>query len=319
MFENENLIKLIFEHFILSRRQDLGVIRNKSLFKIYLKLRKEFRVIHTINSNRGLSLAALPNGNLIAGTGSGQIMEYDARSHKCIKTIDGCGGSVTSLLALPGGFASGLETGDVRIHRQDQEHKVLSGHTSSIRCLVLLLNGHLVSGSADSSLYVWELNTYSRVRVLINHLSDITCAIELPNNILVSGSYDHTIRLWNINKNYNYIQGILAHGDWVVSLVHIKDGQFVSASYGCYKIWDKDFICIKYFEGREEWICSMIKIGNLLLSGASLVVDVWDIDKDYIRAATLDTHDTYLNGLVLLPGEGFASFSDVSCIQIWGI
>lgn len=102
------------------------------------------------------------------------------------------------------------------------------GHTSTVRCLMIVTpvateSGSLepsvpliVTGSRDSSLRVWRLpnvkvdppfnvddappsmgNDPYFMHVLTGHTSSVR-AIAGHGNVLVSGSYDHTVRVWDV-------------------------------------------------------------------------------------------------------------------------
>lgn len=56
---------------------------------------------------------------------------------------------------------------------------------------------HVVSGSLDTSIRVWDVETGSCKHTLMGHQS-LTSGMELKNNILVSGNADSTVKVWNI-------------------------------------------------------------------------------------------------------------------------
>ena len=55
----------------------------------------------------------------------------------------------------------------------------------------------MVSGSLDTSIRVWEVETGECLHTLIGHQS-LTSGMELKDNILVSGNADSTVKIWNI-------------------------------------------------------------------------------------------------------------------------
>ena len=56
---------------------------------------------------------------------------------------------------------------------------------------------HVVSGSLDTSIRVWDVETGNCLHTLIGHQS-LTSGLELKNNILVSGNADSTVKVWDI-------------------------------------------------------------------------------------------------------------------------
>ena len=63
---------------------------------------------------------------------------------------------------------------------------------------VLQFDGtHIVSGSLDTSIRVWDVETGNCLHTLIGHQS-LTSGMELKDNILVSGNADSTVKVWDI-------------------------------------------------------------------------------------------------------------------------
>merc|ERR1712112_332566 len=72
----------------------------------------------------------------------------------------------------------------------------LSGHTN--RVYSLQFDGvHVVSGSLDTSIRVWDVESGACRHALMGHQS-LTSGMELRDNILVSGNADSTVKIWDI-------------------------------------------------------------------------------------------------------------------------
>lgn len=56
---------------------------------------------------------------------------------------------------------------------------------------------HVVSGSLDTSIRVWDVETGACKHTLMGHQS-LTSGMELRDNILVSGNADSTVKVWDI-------------------------------------------------------------------------------------------------------------------------
>ena len=74
--------------------------------------------------------------------------------------------------------------------------KILTGNLHSIRSLVVLPNGLLVSGSNDGLIKIWDTNTGNEIKTLIGHEDYVLSLFILKNNDLVSSSRDGTIKMW---------------------------------------------------------------------------------------------------------------------------
>lgn len=58
---------------------------------------------------------------------------------------------------------------------------------------------HIVSGSLDTSIRVWDADTGECKHTLTGHQS-LTSGMELKDNILVSGNADSTVKIWDITS-----------------------------------------------------------------------------------------------------------------------
>lgn len=69
---------------------------------------------------------------------------------------------------------------------------------------------HVVSGSLDTSIRVWDVESGNCLHTLIGHQS-LTSGLELKNNILVSGNADSTVKVWDITTGQclQTLQGLL--------------------------------------------------------------------------------------------------------------
>ena len=72
------------------------------------------------------------------------------------------------------------------------------GHAGTVNALALSADGkHLVTGSNDRSVIVWDAATGKLQRVFQGHLREVTCVAVRPDNLQVaSASDDGSIRLW---------------------------------------------------------------------------------------------------------------------------
>jgi WD40 repeat protein len=73
--------------------------------------------------------------------------------------------------------------------------KKLVGHTSSVRSVAFSPDGkHIVSGSHDNMVRVWDVLTGKEVKELVGHRSWVTSvAFSTDGKHIVSGSEDDTV------------------------------------------------------------------------------------------------------------------------------
>jgi F-box and WD-40 domain protein CDC4 len=93
----------------------------------------------------------------------------------------------------------------------------LQGHASTIRCLKIINENLVVTGSRDNTLRVWDISSIhtapknkkmngSCMATLLGHTGSIRC-MAFYGGKLVSGSYDSTVRIWDIQKFIDQIKG----------------------------------------------------------------------------------------------------------------
>jgi len=75
-------------------------------------------------------------------------------------------------------------------------YKKIKGHTDVVTCLAFSPDGHLVSGSGDNSIRIWDLKSGNST-ILGEHYDGIESLSFLQDGRLVSTSLDTTFRIWN--------------------------------------------------------------------------------------------------------------------------
>ena len=118
--------------------------------------------------------------------------------------------------------------------------KSLRGHSHYVEDVTVSSDGQFaLSGSWDSSLRLWDLNTGISSRTFIGHKKDImSIAFSADNRQIVSGSRDRTIRIWNTlgECKVEFGHELNGHSDWV-SCVRFSPEQTTPMVVSCG--WDK--------------------------------------------------------------------------------
>ncbi|MFY0626559.1 MAG: caspase family protein [Reichenbachiella sp.] len=75
----------------------------------------------------------------------------------------------------------------------------LTGHSSAVSYVKFSDDGtRILSGGADSKIFVWDANSYAQLKSISGHSSTInTLSMDKSNKYLISGSSDATTRFWN--------------------------------------------------------------------------------------------------------------------------
>ena len=122
----------------------------------------------------------------------------------------------------------------------------LNNHSAWIYCLIVKNDGRLVSCSGDSSIIIYNKDTYNPDIIIKEHNNYVLCIIQLSSGLLASCSRDKTIKLFNIKINsYEIIQTISFHTDEVYKIIELKNKSIVSCS--------NDKSIIFYLEDNKEF------------------------------------------------------------------
>ena len=62
--------------------------------------------------------------------------------------------------------------------------------------IIQLSDGKIASGSYDTTIKLWDMNTYQCIQTLKGHEQAVNSIIQLSDGKIASGSFDKTIKLW---------------------------------------------------------------------------------------------------------------------------
>ena len=91
----------------------------------------------------------------------------------------------------------------------------LLGHSGSVLALTLLPNGFIASGSADSTIKIWDITKTDPLFTLTDHSGQINALTLINNDYLVSCSNDKTIKLWSLSS-YSIVKS------WTASTLYVN-------------------------------------------------------------------------------------------------
>src|ERR1700733_14217213 len=109
--------------------------------------------------------------------------------------------------------------------------RILAGHLDEVMCVAITADQrHIISGSEDGALIVWDLADGRLVRNLIGHTDGITSiAAASDGQRVVSSSLDGSIHVWDIASGE--VSVLKGHRDVVTAVSVTRDGRFaLSAS-----------------------------------------------------------------------------------------
>jgi len=119
--------------------------------------------------------------------------------------------------------------------------RIMEGHTSSVSAVAVTPDGkHTISGSWDTTLMVWDIESGDKIQTLEGHTNWVYAVAVMPDGKhVISGSKDNTIRVWDIESGEE-MQTLEGHTNWVDAIAVTLDGKHaISGSWDdTLRLWD---------------------------------------------------------------------------------
>jgi len=237
------------------------------------------------------SVAALRNGDFVCAIGDKLVVRDAANrrslvERRCIPSegIDSC----DCLAVLPDGrVAVGCMT--ARIHvwhiaRGGGSMHTLEGHEGDIYCIAALAGGHIITGSADMTLKVWDVDESRCVQTLFGHEGSVLSVAALPGGNVVSGSQGlgspSALKLWDPSDG-SCLETLTGHWGGIDCVAALPNGCIVSGSSDkTLRVWDLTTgLCLRTLRGHESTIScvAVLEDGRVASGDRGGRVKVWDV------------------------------------------
>lgn len=191
----------------------------------------------------------------------------------------------------------------------DGELQRYDGHADCVTCATILPHArHVLTGSRDKTLRLWDIEAGSTLQRLDGHEDWITCVTALSDGRrALSGSKDGTLRLWDIESGAA-LRRFEGHEGTVTTVATLPDGRHaVSGAHdGTLRLWDIESGAeLRRFEGHEDWVNCVAALpgGRHILSGSDdKTLRLWGIESgDELRR--LEEPGSVLSVAVLADGR----------------
>ena len=228
-------------------------------------------------------------------------------------------------------YADLLKRGKIKDLVFHSQQIMLKGHTNSIRTVDVFGKGKLaLSGSADKTLKIWDLETGRCIRTLKGH-TDLVSAVMVTGNdrLAISASRDKSLRLWDLETGRS-IRTFEGHTGSVSSLAVTSDGRLALSGSAdkTLKIWEIETgKSIRTLKGHTDSISSVAisRDGKLAISGnadflgKNSLLMRWDLETGKSIHA-LEGHSGWVNSIAIFDDGRFAlSGSADNTVRLWDL
>jgi WD40 repeat protein len=200
--------------------------------------------------------------------------------------------------------------------------RTMRGHTRWVNGVVHLPSGgHIITGSSDSSLRLWDLESGAQIGEEWWDENNAVWSMALsPNGKTIatgSGGVDNSVRLWDVGTR-KVILKWTGHTDVVYALCWSADGERVASGSwdGTAKVWDVDTgKNILKIETKHQWVWAVMYSPDLskLATGGDMedAVKIWDAETgELLNTLKLGRYDLVYSLAWTSDGKKLISSSD---------
>ncbi|CAM9217281.1 unnamed protein product [Ectocarpus sp. 12 AP-2014] len=198
-----------------------------------------------------------------------------------------------------------------------KQHTLLKEHQDAVSALAVV-NGKLVSGSWDTSIKVWDPQSWTTERTLSDHTGPVRCFAQCAGRLL-SGSDDSCIKVWNTDT-WSLVRSLDDHTD-AVNAATDCNGRLASGSDdGTIKLWNtENWQCeVTIHQHQADHTCGVLALatcGDYLVSGSDGGIKVWNTHNWTCHKEVLGHGDEIWSLAVV--GDKLISGSIDSTIRVW--
>merc|ERR1711997_436709 len=214
-----------------------------------------------------------------------------------------------------------------KIDKYGFPQKRLKGHSHFVHDVAISSDGQFaLSGSWDSTLRLWDLNSGLTTRRFVSHTKDVlSVAFSADNRQIVSGSRDKTIKLWNTLGQCKYTITENGHKGWVSCVrfsPQLQEPLIVSAGWDkVVKVWNLNHCSLRTnLLGHKGYVntVTVSPDGSLCASGGKDgIAMLWDLNEGR-HLSSLDAGDI-IRSLVFSPIRYWLCAATASTIKIWDL
>jgi WD40 repeat protein len=203
--------------------------------------------------------------------------------------------------------------------------RTLVGHEDGVNAVGVTPDGrHVVSGSDDGTLKVWEIESGRVTQTLLGHELLVTGVAVTPDGLrVVSGSTDTTLKVWEIESG-RLIRTFAGHEGGVNAVAVTPDGRHAisGSDDGTLKVWEIESGRVSQTLAGHEGEVSALAVtadGEYAVSGSwDRTLRVWELASG--RMVRRLGHAGRVHALAVTPDKRhIVSGSDNGTLRVWDL
>jgi WD40 repeat protein len=199
--------------------------------------------------------------------------------------------------------------------------RTLEGHTDEVSAVAVLDGSHVVSGSEDGMLRVWDLEGGKILQILEEGTGAVTAVAVLAAGRIISGYADCMLRVWDL-KSGQTIQTLAGHRAAVTAVAVLAGGHVVSGSDdGMLRVWDLESgQTLKTLKGHRGPVFSIAVLaeGRAVSGSWDGTLRVWNLETSQ-TLKILEGHTDGVTTVAALSDRRAVSGSDDGTLRVWDL
>ncbi|XP_011866365.1 PREDICTED: phospholipase A-2-activating protein [Vollenhovia emeryi] len=168
----------------------------------------------------------------------------------------------------------------------------LVGHTAAVWCVADLLNGSIISGSADKSIIVWSMDG-SVQHKLSGHTDCVRDIVDIKENEFLTCANDATIRHWDAKLGV-CLGTYCGHENYIYSIAAVPNGVYVysAGEDRTIRIWyNAELKQTIVLPTQSVWCIDLLSNGDIVAGSSDGAVRIFSSDPE--RHANMETLEAF--------------------------